>query len=61
MRRELEDDDLPLLSCDINEVPRAANFFINIGSFLDARTSIELPRLKANGLEIIEMINAEYR
>jgi hypothetical protein len=51
MRQELKDDDLPLLSSDINEVRRAANFFINIGSFLDARTSIELPRLKANGLK----------
>jgi hypothetical protein len=58
---ELKDNDLPLLSSDINEVRRAANFFINIGSFLDARTSIEFPRLRANGLEIIEMINAEYR
>ncbi len=57
---ELRNSDVKLLSDDINEIRRATNYFIEISTYLDARTEIEIPRLRENGQEIIAMINAEY-
>jgi uncharacterized membrane protein YgaE (UPF0421/DUF939 family) len=59
--REIRRNDLVLLTDDINEVRHVVNTFLVLSSSLDARTRIEFPRLKANGLEIIELINAEYQ
>jgi len=59
--REIRRNDLALLTDDLNEVNHVVNTFLVLASSLDARTSIEFPRLKANGLEIIDLINAEYR
>jgi hypothetical protein len=59
--REIRRNDLALLTDDINDVRHVVNTFLVLGSSLDARTRIEFPRLKANGLEIIELINAEYQ
>lgn len=59
--REIRDNDLPLLADDLYQVRRAVNYYLEIGRYLGARTDIELPRLKQYGLEIIELIDAEYK
>jgi hypothetical protein len=58
--REIKSNDLPLLTNDINQVNQAANGFIAIGGFLQARTEHELPSLKAHADEIMALIEAEY-
>jgi len=58
--REIRANDLDLLSSDINQVRHAVNHIIETGSNMGARTEIEIPRLVGRGLEIIELINAEY-
>jgi hypothetical protein len=59
--RQIKSDDLSLLTDEINEVRRATNNFISLGYYLKARPEIEIPRLRTNALEIIELINVEYR
>jgi hypothetical protein len=58
--RALKSDDLPLLTDDINAVRRAANNFIEIGTFMAPRVESEFPRLREIGLSIIELIESEY-
>jgi len=58
--RELKAADLLLLTDDLNVVKHAVNHFIAIGGSLEARTEIEIPRLRTIATEIIELINAEY-
>lgn len=58
--REIRANDLDLLSSDINQVRHAVNHITETGSNMQARTEIEIPRLVARGLEIIELIHAEY-
>ena len=59
--RELKNDDLPLLTDDINAVRRAANNFIEIGTFMAPRVENEFPRVRETGLSIIELIESEYK
>ena len=59
--RELKNDDLPLLTDDINAVRRAANNFIEIGTFIAPRVENEFPRVRETGLSIIELIESEYK
>ena len=58
--RELKSADLSLLTGDLGKVKHAVNHFIAIGDALEARTEIEIPRLKALASEIDALINAEY-
>ena len=58
--RQIKSDDLSLLTDDIKELSRATNNFISLGYYLNARPEIEIPRLRANALEIIDLINVEY-
>lgn len=55
--------DLPLLTNDIFEIKVAVNSFLELGGYMGnrARVEIEMPRLKANAHELIELLNAEYR
>lgn len=58
-----EGTDLPLLTDDIHEIKVAVNSFLELGGYMGnrARVKIEMPRLKANAHELIELLNAEYR
>ena len=58
--RELKNNDLPLLTNDINAVRRAANNFIEMGPFMAPRVENEFPRVRETGLSIIELIESEY-
>ncbi len=58
--QEIKSNDLALLSSDLSEVRHAVNTYIETGMNLDPRTSIEIPWLMANGLEIIALIHSEY-
>jgi len=57
---ELKSADLPLLTNDLGVIKHAVNHFIDVGDALEARTEIEIPRLRKIASEIIELINAEY-
>ena len=59
--RNLKRDDLPLLTDEINDIRHAVNAYIEIGSYLPARVELEFPRLRTNALEIIELIESEYK
>ena len=58
--QQIKSNDLQLLTDDINKVRRATNNFISLSYYLSARPEIEIPRLRANALEIIELIGSEY-
>lgn len=58
--KQLKNEDLSILTDNINKVNQAANYFIEISISISARTDIEIPRLEAIGLQIVEMINTEY-
>ena len=57
---ELKSNDLSLLTEDLSEVKHAVNHFIQIAGALEARTEIEIPRLRTLASEIDTLINAEY-
>ena len=58
---ELKNNDLSLLTDDINAVRRAANNFIEIGPYLEPRVEHEIPRLRETGLLVIDLIESEYK
>lgn len=58
---EIKSNDLPFLTDDINDIRHVVNMYIEIGYFLEARVEIEFPRLRANALEIIKLIESEYQ
>jgi len=59
--RDIKRNDLPLLTDEINEIRHAVNSYIEIGSYLPARVELEFPRLRTYALEIIGLIESEYR
>lgn len=58
--QKVKANDMPILTDDIRELQRAANAFMEYGDLLEARTEIEIPRLRGFGAEIIELIATEY-
>jgi len=58
--RELKTNDLSLLTDDMGKVKHAVNHFIVIGEALEARTEIEIPRLRTLASEIDALIDTEY-
>lgn len=59
--REIKTNDLPLLTTEISDIRHVANSYIEIGDYLGARVESEFPRLRTYALEIIKLIEAEYR
>jgi len=59
--KELRSTDLSLLTDDMSKVKHAVNHFIEIGEAVEARTEIEIPRLRTLASEIDALINAEYK
>ena len=54
-------DDLALLTRDINVVISATNYYHEVVSNIQPRTSHEIPRLREYGQEIIDLVKAEYQ
>jgi len=59
--RKLRSTDLSLLTEDLGKVKHAVNHFIEIGQALEARTEVEIPRLRTLASESDALIIAEYK
>jgi len=53
--------ELPLLTGDLGEVRFLVNQMLEVKNNVEARTTIELPRLRALADDIVRLIDAEYR